>query len=72
MNPRERILAAIRHQPVDRLPDYEFGAWVQTNDRWAQEGMDVASCKGLGRDVHYLEHYFHTDDVEYSPGLAIR
>lgn len=71
LNHRQRLYHTLRHQPVDRLPDYEFGAWVQTYDRWAQEGMDVASCKGLGRDVHYLEHYFHTDDAGYGPGLAV-
>lgn len=30
---RERSLRTLRHEPVDRVPDYEFGAWTQTIDR---------------------------------------
>jgi len=59
MNPRERFLATMRFQPVDRLPDYEMGYWAGTIDRWYQEGLprhpdapkglvDGAGVKGEG------------------------
>jgi len=33
----ERLLATLRFQPVDRVPDFEFGAWEQTIMRWYRE-----------------------------------
>lgn len=68
---RERLLRTLRRQPVDRVPDYEFRAWVQTIDRWEHEGMDIPSLVGLGNRTGYLEHYFGTDDAEYGPGLSV-
>jgi len=68
---RERLLRTLRRQPVDRIPDYEFRAWVQTIDRWADEGMPIPTLVGMGSPTGYLEHYFGTDDAEYGPGLSI-
>ena len=68
---RERLLRTLRYQSVDRPPDYEFGAWVQTIDRWSGEGMDVRACNGLGRKTYYVEQYFNTDDAEYGPTLNV-
>jgi uroporphyrinogen decarboxylase len=68
---RERLLRTLRRQPVDRVPDYEFRAWVQTIDRWEHEGMDIPSLIGLGNRTGYLEHFFGTDDAEYGPGLNV-
>ncbi len=68
---RERLLRTLRNQPVDRLPDLEFGAWNQTNDRWSQEGMDLASCKGLSRPYYCIDRYVGADDDEYGPMLNV-
>ena len=38
---RERLRRTLRRQPVDRLPDYEFGTWTSTIDRWRQEGLAI-------------------------------
>ncbi len=38
MNGRERVQAALRFQPVDRLPLVHFGFWPQTLEKWAREG----------------------------------
>jgi hypothetical protein len=54
---RERLLRTLRRQPVDRVPDYEFRAWVQTIDRWANEGMPIPSLVGIGHPTTYLEYY---------------
>lgn len=71
LNHRERLNRTFRRLPVDRLPDFEFGAWIQTYARWAEEGMDVPSCRGMGRDVYWMDRYFGTDEAEYGPGLTI-
>lgn len=39
MTTRERFLATMRYQPVDHVPDYEFGYWDDTFKRWHQEGL---------------------------------
>ena len=63
MTHRERMLATYRYQPVDRVPDWEFGAWQQTIERWHQEGLP-ASREGVWQAIN--EH-FGTDDTEYGP-----
>ncbi len=65
---RERLLRTLRHQAVDRVPDFEFELWAQTRERWQREGMRVEVPLPLERT---LERYFGTDDAEYGPGLGI-
>jgi len=67
MTHRERLLRVLRFQPVDRVPDLEFGAWEQTITRWHQEGLPT-ECDGVWGAIN---QYFHTDDVEYGPGVWI-
>ena len=38
MNLRDRFLAVFHYEKVDRLPDFEFGYWKETLERWAREG----------------------------------
>ena len=38
MNSRERWLACMRFQPVDHVPDQEFGYWDETLPRLARAG----------------------------------
>lgn len=45
MNDRERFLATLRYQPVDRAPFRIFGGgWPETVARWRQEGYDPAAA----------------------------
>lgn len=39
MNPRERFLASMHFEPVDRCPLWEWGPWGPTVKRWQAEGM---------------------------------
>lgn len=39
MNSRERFLATMRFQPVDRAPNWEMGYWAGTLERWHAEGL---------------------------------
>lgn len=39
MNSRERWLACMRFQPVDHVPDEEFGYWNETFPAWHAQGL---------------------------------
>ena len=64
MTPRERFLAVMEYQPLDRLPNHEVGVWGQTMDRWQQEGMDIYS---LHWDWFTGEESLGMDPREYIP-----
>lgn len=38
MTNRERVAAALKYEPIDRLPIVHFGFWGQTLEKWAAEG----------------------------------
>lgn len=40
MTERERFLALMEYQPLDRVPNHEVGVWQQTIDRWEAEGLN--------------------------------
>jgi uroporphyrinogen decarboxylase len=40
MTSRQRFLATLRYQPVDRAPYRGAGGWPETVDRWKREGYD--------------------------------
>jgi len=63
VNHRERHLAVLRGEPVDRVPDFEFGAWTETIVRWHNEGLP-AEYKGEDRA---MVDWFHLDDEEFGP-----
>ena len=39
MTSRQRFLNVMAYQPVDRVPNWELGAWGHTIDRWLEEGL---------------------------------
>ena len=39
MNARERYLAVMNFEPVDRVPSWEFGYWASAVRRWYKEGL---------------------------------
>jgi uroporphyrinogen-III decarboxylase len=73
MTHRERIVRVLSHKPVDRIPDYEFGAWPQTVDRWLCEGLPAEygdpSYRNGGMWGVISEH-FQTDDY-LEPGVSL-
>ena len=49
MTNRERFLATMSFQPVDRLPMLEWATWWdKTVDRWKGEGLVIPPRPGLG------------------------
>lgn len=68
MTNRERLLATLRYDTVDRPPDYEFGAWDETIERWYQEGLPRSFEPDID-EVHHcdskvIHDYFETDDQD--------
>jgi uroporphyrinogen decarboxylase len=46
---RDRIVAALEHRTLDRIPMCEHGIWPETIQRWESEG--------LPKGVHPVEHF---------------
>ncbi|MCC7494524.1 MAG: hypothetical protein IT204_19355 [Fimbriimonadaceae bacterium] len=72
MTPRERFLACYRFQPVDHVPDREFGYWDDTLRVWWDQGLPRwVTHNGLA------DHYFKFEprggvplNVGLQPGFA--
>jgi uroporphyrinogen decarboxylase len=64
MTERERFLALMEYQPLDRIPNHEVGVWEQTKDRWEQEGLNIHD---LTWDWFTGCEYFDMDAREYIP-----
>jgi len=46
---RERFLRTFQFKDVDRVPNYEFGYWTETIDRWHRDGLPLE--KRNDRDI---------------------
>ncbi len=66
---RERFLRTMSYQQVDRVPNWELGAWGQAVERWLAEGMPADIEYGFG--VHRGNEYFGLDRWEYVPVRAL-
>jgi hypothetical protein len=64
MTDRERFIAVMEYASVDRVPNWEAGAWPQTVDRWKAEGLDP---NDLHWDWFTGEERFGMDHREYIP-----
>ena len=53
MNERERFLAAFSYEPVDHLPDCEFGAWKETFPAWHEQGLPSWVDDNAKFDVYF-------------------
>jgi len=60
----ERFLNVMEYKPVDKVPNWEAGAWTQTVERWETEGLDSTAVNwdwftgdaGLGMDPREFIH----------------
>ena len=66
MTHRERLLKVFRFEKVGMLPNYDFGYWGETIERWHKEGLpeDVRT----NQDV---ERYLGLEGYELIPSLPI-
>ena len=62
---RERFIRQMHFQTIDRGVHWEFGYWVQTIERWHEEGLpkEITSREGRGS----VEAYFGVDPKRYVP-----
>jgi uroporphyrinogen decarboxylase len=61
MTARERFLACMDYQPVDRTPFWSWGGWPETVERWTKEGYDPAKGipeEGLTDPRISIHHWF--------------
>ncbi len=65
MNHLERFHRVFRFMEVDRVPDYEFGYWVETIDRWHREGLPTD--KKTNKDVELYLGLEGWDCIEMLP-----
>lgn len=63
---RERLLRVFEFKSVDRVPNYEFGYWRETIERWHGEGLP--SHIRTSRDI---ERYLGLEGLESLEGLPI-
>ena len=61
---RSRFLRVMNYEAVDRVPNWEAGAWGQVCDRWAAEGLPPDT---LTWDWFVGEEYFGLDVREFIP-----
>ena len=64
----DRMYKVYTYQPVDRVPDIEFGYWPQTIRRWLKEGLpaDMESEKSKMFSVK-LDAFFGFDEGNQAP-----
>jgi uroporphyrinogen decarboxylase len=65
LNQRERFLRVFEFKEVDRVPDYEFGYWTETMDRWHREGLPLE--KKTDRDIELYLGFEGYDCGEWLP-----
>ncbi len=65
MNHRERFLRTLQFKDVDRVPDYEFGGWKETINRWHKEGLPLE--KDTNRDIELYLGLEGWDCIEMLP-----
>lgn len=68
----ERFLNVMEYRPVDRLPNWEYGTWQQTIERWKNEGLNVSSMHWnwpAGSPEFHLDprEYIHLDTTMMPP-----
>ena len=70
MNQRERFLAYMRFEPVDRIPLMEMGVWGETMDRWHHEGLPRwVECLQHLEDYLNLDRSFNLNWLPITDGL---
>jgi uroporphyrinogen decarboxylase len=65
LNHRERFLRTFEFKEVDRVPDYEFGYWAETIDRWHREGLPME--KKTNREIELYLGLEGWDCIEMLP-----
>jgi hypothetical protein len=69
----DRLYRTYTYQPVDRVPDIEFGYWPQTIRRWLKEGMPIELTKDEQNNMFLgkLDRFFGFDEGD-NGWIAVR
>lgn len=55
MNDRQRFIATMHYQPVDRCPLYDFNFWDETIPEWYKQGLPTSVNRGNAREYFGLD-----------------
>ena len=66
MTSRERVLLALNHEELDRLPIHD-SPWLATIDRWQKEGLptDISPAEYFGFEIIRIA-------ADTSPGFPVK
>ncbi len=53
MTSRERFLACMKYEPVDHVPDMEFGGWEDLFEEWHEQGLPLEVKGNAEFDEHF-------------------
>ncbi len=70
MEHKERFRRVYQFKDVDRVPDYEFGYWSETIDRWHSEGLPIVKKTHRDIELHLgLEGWESVEKLPIRSGL---
>jgi len=70
MNERERFIATMHYQPVDRCPIADYGFWDETIPIWQEQGLPPKIDK---TNIHaYLGMDYNVDDLYDTTGVDVK
>lgn len=74
MNSRQRWLACMRYQPLDHIPDQEFGYWDETFSVWHEQGLPKYVDNNWKADIFFGFETYHWAPVNGGliPGFEYR
>ena len=74
MNVRERFLATMAFEPVDRIPLWEWDYWPETLRTWYLQGapLDIEASNTVNRADEEEEGGWDPHSVELFPNLPVR
>ncbi len=67
MNHKERFTRTFEFKEVDRVPDYEFGFWEETIDRWHKEGLPQDK-----KDLRSVELYLKLEGYDFLEKVPVK
>jgi uroporphyrinogen decarboxylase len=71
MNDRERFLATMRFEPVDRAPLYDFNFWDETVPEWHKQGLPENVTRGNAHRFFGLDASLGGGDQAWNGGAPV-
>jgi hypothetical protein len=71
MNDRERFLATMNYQPVDRAPLYDFNFWDETLPEWHKQGLPADVTQANSHRYFGLDASIGGGDQGWDAGIPV-